>query len=119
MAVATYLHRLRTGQGDINIDLIAGMMNDTTELWKAAVHKAMEMQPDCVTIYQMEVPYNTGIYKQMQADGKVTAPVADDGTFSATVNAVKMASAPTNMRRRGRRSMTPVMNAASGIETTA
>jgi oxygen-independent coproporphyrinogen-3 oxidase len=61
----------------INIDLIAGMMNDTTELWQGAVRKAIEMQPDCVTIYQMEVPYNTGIYKQMQTEGKVTAPVAD------------------------------------------
>lgn len=61
----------------INIDLIAGMMNDTTELWKKAVAKAIEMQPDCLTIYQMEVPYNTGIYKQMKEEGKVTAPVAD------------------------------------------
>ncbi|HSI61475.1 MAG TPA: coproporphyrinogen-III oxidase family protein [Candidatus Saccharimonadia bacterium] len=61
----------------INIDLIAGMMNDTTELWRSAVAKAVEMQPDCVTIYQMEVPYNTGIYKTMQEEGKVTAPVAD------------------------------------------
>ncbi|CAN5855434.1 coproporphyrinogen-III oxidase family protein [soil metagenome] len=61
----------------INIDLIAGMMNDTTELWRSAVAKAVAMQPDCVTIYQMEVPYNTGIYKTMQAEGKETAPVAD------------------------------------------
>jgi len=61
----------------INIDLIAGMMNDTEELWKAAVAKAVELGPDAVTIYQMEVPYNTGIYQQMKAEGKVTAPVAD------------------------------------------
>jgi oxygen-independent coproporphyrinogen III oxidase len=61
----------------INIDLIAGMMNDTTELWRKAVARAIEMQPDCLTIYQMEVPYNTGIYKQMKEEGKVTAPVAD------------------------------------------
>jgi oxygen-independent coproporphyrinogen-3 oxidase len=53
------------------------MMNDTTELWRKAVAKAVSMQPDCVTIYQMEVPYNTGIYKQMQSEGKETAPVAD------------------------------------------
>ncbi len=72
-------YRFARGLGfeHINIDLIAGMMNDTTELWRKAVAKAVEMQPDCVTIYQMEVPYNTGIYRQMQADGKVTAPVAD------------------------------------------
>src|SRR3712207_9512192 len=34
------------------------------------------MQPDSVTIYQMEVPYNTGIYRTMKAEGKLTAPVA-------------------------------------------
>lgn len=70
----------------INIDLIAGMMNDTTELWQKAVAKAVEMQPDCVTIYQMEVPYNTGIYKQMKEEGKVTAPVADWETKRAWVS---------------------------------
>ena len=61
----------------INIDLIAGMMNDTDEKWKAAVQRAIELGPDALTIYQMEVPYNTGIYQQMKAEGKVTAPVAD------------------------------------------
>ena len=61
----------------INIDLIAGMMNDTTEKWRAAVAKVIELGPDAVTIYQMEVPFNTTIYQQMKAEGKVTAPVAD------------------------------------------
>jgi oxygen-independent coproporphyrinogen-3 oxidase len=61
----------------INIDLIAGMMNETEANWKVCVAKAIEMQPDAVTIYQMEVPYNTTIYQQMKAEGKVTAPVAD------------------------------------------
>lgn len=81
-------YRFARGLGfeHINIDLIAGMMNDTPELWKKAVAKAVEMEPDCVTIYQMEVPYNTGIYKQMQAEGKVTAPVADWETKRAWVS---------------------------------
>lgn len=61
----------------INIDLIAGMMNETEANWKVCVAKAIEMQPDAVTIYQMEVPYNTTMYQQMKAEGKVTAPVAD------------------------------------------
>jgi len=61
----------------INIDLIAGMMNETEEKWKFAVQRAVELGPDALTIYQMEVPYNTGIYQQMKAEGKVTAPVAD------------------------------------------
>lgn len=61
----------------INIDLISGMMNETEENWERCVAKAIEMAPDAVTIYQMEVPYNTTIYQQMKAEGKVTAPVAD------------------------------------------
>jgi len=35
------------------------------------------MSPDSVTIYEMEIPYNTTIYRQMKADGKLVAPVAD------------------------------------------
>lgn len=61
----------------INIDLIAGMMNETEDNWKVCVQKAIDLGPDAVTIYQMEVPYNTTIYQQMKAEGKVTAPVAD------------------------------------------
>ena len=34
----------------------------------------------------MEVPYNTGIYQQMKADGKLTAPVADWDTKRRWVN---------------------------------
>ncbi|MEK7412950.1 MAG: coproporphyrinogen-III oxidase family protein [Planctomycetota bacterium] len=61
----------------INIDLIAGMMNETESKWRDTVAKTIELAPDSVTVYQMEVPYNTTIYKQMKAEGKVTAPVAD------------------------------------------
>ena len=61
----------------INIDLIAGMVEETEENWRECVRKTIEMQPDSVTIYQMEIPYNTTIYKQMKAEGKLAAPVAD------------------------------------------
>ena len=43
----------------VNIDLIAGMMGETEEKWREAVRRAIELQPDSVTIYQMELPYNT------------------------------------------------------------
>jgi len=41
------------------------------------VKKAVDLAPDSVTIYQMEVPYNTTIYKEMKAEGKLVAPVAE------------------------------------------
>ncbi len=71
-------HFARTlGFEHINIDLIAGMMNETEENWKRCIEKAIELGPDAVTIYQMEIPYNTTIYQRMKEEGKVTAPVAD------------------------------------------
>ena len=61
----------------INIDLIAGMVEETEANWKENIRKTIEMAPDSVTIYEMEIPYNTTIYKQMKAEGKLVAPVAD------------------------------------------
>jgi oxygen-independent coproporphyrinogen-3 oxidase len=61
----------------INIDLMAGMLEETEANWKACVSKAIEMAPDSVTIYQMEVPYNTTIYQRMKDEGRQVAPVAD------------------------------------------
>lgn len=74
------------GFPQINIDLIAGMVEETEKNWKKCIERTREMAPDSVTIYQMEVPYNTGIYKQMKADGKLTAPVADWETKRRWVN---------------------------------
>ncbi|MGA2751453.1 MAG: coproporphyrinogen-III oxidase family protein [Verrucomicrobiota bacterium] len=65
------------GFPQINIDLIAGMVEETDANWRQCVSKTIEMAPDSVTIYQMEIPYNTTIYKEMKAAGKLAAPVAD------------------------------------------
>lgn len=64
----------------INIDLIAGMLGETEDNWRKNIETTLELKPDAVTIYQMEIPYNTTIYKQMQAEGKLEAPVADWAT---------------------------------------
>lgn len=65
------------GFDQINIDLIAGMLNETDENWQRCVEKTIDLAPECVTIYQMEIPYNTTIYREMHERGEVTAPVAD------------------------------------------
>ena len=53
------------------------MIDETEENWKDCVRQAIELSPECVTIYQMEIHYNTTIYKEMKESGKLTAPVAD------------------------------------------
>ncbi|MEM8955247.1 MAG: coproporphyrinogen-III oxidase family protein [Verrucomicrobiota bacterium] len=70
-------HAKEIGFDQLNIDLIAGMMDETEDNWKRCVATAIEQEPECVTIYQMEVPFNTTIYRDMKASGRLTAPVAD------------------------------------------
>ena len=72
-----YNYARSIGFPQINIDLIAGMVEETDGNWRENVRKAIELMPESVTIYQMEVPYNTGIYKEMKAAGKLVAPVAN------------------------------------------
>ena len=72
-----YKFARHVGFPQINIDLIAGMLEETEENWRDCVRKTIEMAPDSVTIYQMEIPFNTAIYKQMKAEGRLVAPVAD------------------------------------------
>ncbi|HXG61388.1 MAG TPA: iron-containing alcohol dehydrogenase [Planctomycetota bacterium] len=67
----------QAGFPQINIDLIAGMMGDTDERWDRAVDRTLELRPDSVTIYQMEIPYNTSLYQDMIAKGLDVAPLAD------------------------------------------
>ncbi len=74
------------GFPQINIDLIAGMIEETDVNWQRNIDKLIELQPDSVTIYQMEIPYNTTIYQQMKAEGKLVAPVADWHTKRRWVN---------------------------------
>jgi oxygen-independent coproporphyrinogen-3 oxidase len=59
-----------------NVDLIAGMVGETFETWQATVAKTLALEPDSLTIYQMELPFNTVFVKD--AKGADTAvPVAD------------------------------------------
>ena len=47
------------GFASVNIDLIAGMVGETWDKWREAVRRTIELSPDSVTIYQMELPFNT------------------------------------------------------------
>jgi oxygen-independent coproporphyrinogen-3 oxidase len=61
----------------INVDLIAGMLGESEENWTDCVNKAIALQPDSVTIYQMELPYNTTISKDvLKGSGRFTQPLA-------------------------------------------
>jgi coproporphyrinogen III oxidase-like Fe-S oxidoreductase len=67
----------QAGFPQINVDLIAGMVGETDENWQDCIRQVRKRAPESVTIYQMEVPYNTTIYRRMQDGGDQVAPVAD------------------------------------------
>jgi oxygen-independent coproporphyrinogen-3 oxidase len=73
------------GFPQINIDLIAGMMGESEEKWQDTVRRAIELEPDSVTIYQMELPYNTVISQEMIKQGSVS-PIADWATKRRWLN---------------------------------
>ena len=66
------------GFPQINIDLIAGMIGESNENWRACIDKTLALSPDSVTIYQMELPYNTTISGNLlKGAGELGGPIAD------------------------------------------
>jgi oxygen-independent coproporphyrinogen-3 oxidase len=73
----------------INIDLIAGMVGETWDNWRDCVKKTIDLAPESVTVYQMELPFNTVFSKELHlVDQHVVDPaeVADWPTKRAWVD---------------------------------
>lgn len=66
----------QVGFAQVNIDLIAGMIGETDENWSKCIDKVLELAPDNLTIYQMELPFNTIISKEIRQLG-IDSPIAD------------------------------------------
>jgi oxygen-independent coproporphyrinogen-3 oxidase len=73
------------GFADTNIDLIAGMVGETDESWRRTIGMTLDLEPDSVTIYQMELPLNTVFVKDAKGDGR-DVRVADWTTKRAWVD---------------------------------
>jgi oxygen-independent coproporphyrinogen-3 oxidase len=63
------------GFDQLNIDLIAGMVGETWERWRETIRKAIDLGPDSVTLYEMELPFNTVYSKDALGGGGIA--VAD------------------------------------------
>ena len=67
----------------VNLDLIAGMVGETWDSWRQTVQQTIDLDPDSITVYQMELPYNT-VYSKSVLDGTGTPiPLADWDTKRA------------------------------------
>ncbi|HUF48405.1 MAG TPA: coproporphyrinogen-III oxidase family protein [Vicinamibacterales bacterium] len=73
----SYAYARSLGFPQINIDLIAGMLGETESNWRDNIRRTIDMAPDSVTIYQMELPYNTTISGDLlEGRGQFTHKVA-------------------------------------------
>jgi oxygen-independent coproporphyrinogen-3 oxidase len=54
----------------INIDLIAGMVGETWDKWRETIRKTRELSPESITIYQMELPFNTVFSRELSVLGQ-------------------------------------------------
>lgn len=70
---------------NVNIDLISGMVGETWDNWKYNIAETIKLSPESVTIYQMELPYNT-VYSKDILGNKIETPVADWDTKRAWLN---------------------------------
>jgi oxygen-independent coproporphyrinogen-3 oxidase len=70
---------------NVNIDLISGMVGETWDNWKYNISEAIKLSPESITIYQMELPYNT-VYSKDILGEKIETPVADWETKRAWLN---------------------------------
>ncbi|MCY4402569.1 MAG: coproporphyrinogen-III oxidase family protein [Candidatus Poribacteria bacterium] len=71
--IAPWIQELAFEQ--VNIDLISGMIGETWESWRDTVQKTIELDPDSITVYQLELPFNTVYSKDIL--GGDSLPVAD------------------------------------------
>lgn len=62
----------------VNLDLIAGLVGQTDSGFEAAVERAIGLDPESVTIYQLEIPLNTPLYRSLEGEhdraGREPAP---------------------------------------------
>ena len=59
----------------VNLDLMVGLVDETEQSFRKSLERVVEMQPDSVTIYQMEIPKNTPLYHAL-CDGDLESEPA-------------------------------------------
>ena len=58
------------GFSNINLDFMYGIPGQTVEAWTAALHNAMALHPEHLSLYQLKIEENTVLYQWLE-DGKI------------------------------------------------
>jgi len=69
--MAAFCNAREAGFNEINIDLLAGLPGETESTWRATMNRVLELLPDCITIYQLELTHNSTFFKSIKAGREV------------------------------------------------
>lgn len=83
------------GFPQINLDLIAGMVGEDWDNWRDCVRKTIKLAPDCVTIYQMELPYNTEFSKGLREKAAGSSKAEGGGPKAEERTSLALLSPPS------------------------
>lgn len=61
-----YAEIQRIGFSIVNVDLMVGMVGETEDSFDKSLNRVIQMAPDSVTIYQLEIPFNTPLYRALR-----------------------------------------------------
>ncbi|MDX1642793.1 MAG: coproporphyrinogen-III oxidase family protein [Thermoanaerobaculia bacterium] len=67
----------RAGFEVFNLDLMVGMVGETRTSLLEGLEGALELEPDSFTIYQMEIPRNTPLYRDLASGAQPADELAD------------------------------------------
>lgn len=59
----------------VNLDLIVGLVGETDDTFFSSLERIIDMGPESVTLYQLEIPLNTPLYRAMDEGALEGAPV--------------------------------------------
>ena len=64
----------RAGFDVVNVDLIVGLVGETERTFFDSLERVIDMAPESVTIYQLEIPLNTPLYRDLIGDKLESRP---------------------------------------------
>jgi oxygen-independent coproporphyrinogen-3 oxidase len=58
----------------LNVDMISGLIGQTDASFMASLDRLIDLNPDTITFYQLEIPHNTPLFRSIQTNGPDTTP---------------------------------------------
>jgi oxygen-independent coproporphyrinogen-3 oxidase len=72
--VDTFQMVREAGFEQVNIDLLAGLPGETEDSWMRTIEGLIELSPDCVTVYQLELTHNSPMYGAIKSGADTPLP---------------------------------------------